>query len=478
MLYLSSLNPHIGEYGDNAFVLSAANSLAQDGSYTYSYMPYSIPVIHYTPIFPLLLMPLIFLFGYNIILLKLIPLILGLLSILIFYSLIKQFTDKKTTLIITLIVALNPLILIFSHSLLTEIPYLFFSLLALYYINKYDKSSKYLILASLFLLLSYFTRAMGLSLIVATGLLFLTKKKFKELITIMSIVILPVILWIIRSTIVKTKFSLGESAFILFNDSTNSIYSSGLPYTSFWHFITNVFSNIYSYLGPAILTDINKVSGLSFGKLSLILALFGLILWSITLFGVIKSYFKHRSILEYYFIVYLAIVMLWNWQSIRFLIPIIPLILYYFVIGLKSIKINKKIFHIIIIFILAVSLIGSVFEVTRQHKDPYYGEDWEDLYQMGLWVKENIPENSILLSRKPAMVYLWSGEQTFGYPYNSKTYQFIIDNKINYIILDSFKWTETTKNFLKPVIEQNKEDFKLIHQIGETKLYKFKKNVR
>ena len=259
LLYFSSLSPYLGEYGDNGFILSAANSLAQDGSYTYSYMPYSIPVLHYPPVFPLLLMPLIFLFGYNIIILKLIPLILGLFSILIFYSLIKQFTDKKTTFIITLIVALNPLILMFSHSLLTEIPYLFFSLLALYYINKYDKSSKYFILALLFLLLSYFTRAIGISLIVATGLLFFTKREYKKLIGIISIVMIPISLWIIRATVLKTEFSLGESIFLLFDNSSNSHYAAGLAYSGLYDLIINIFGNLYAYLGPVIISDINKV---------------------------------------------------------------------------------------------------------------------------------------------------------------------------------------------------------------------------
>lgn len=486
VFYLLALNSNLSTVGDNALFISLSKSIVYNYEYSFFHLPTPVPEIHWPFIFPLLLIPIIYLFGVNIVLLKLIPLLFAILSIIIFYFIVKEREDPKLTMIILALIAVNPLMFFFSHEILSEITYLFFSLCTLYFINKYDKtkfvSNKYLFLTTIFLLLTYFTRAIGISLIIAIGLYYLVKivrkndigLNFKKLISIIILITIPIIAWLIRTLKYKDVAAIPStlSQALYVNPTNPELGIIGIK-----GFISRILENIYYYLGPGIINDINKILPNNLNKLIILLIIIGGIYWFITGWGLIKSYKQHKSVFEYYFLIYLILILIYPWTTIRFLVPIIPFLVYYFIIGIKEItqKINaKRFFTAIILILFLISVFACGFELKRQHETPFYKGDWMDFYEASLWIRDNSQEDTVIMSKRDALVHLWTERKTTSPPYTSnqtKVMDVIKDNNINYIIIDSFEWTTVTKNFLVPFVEKNKDKLIEVHRINNTIIY-------
>lgn len=97
-------------------------------------------------------------------------LIFGLFLLTVFFA-YKLFEELKLPKYTILLFALSPLLLQYSHWVLSEIPYLLFSILALlcFYQKKYGT-------AFLFGLCAYFTRSIGLSLMIALSIAYWRQK--------------------------------------------------------------------------------------------------------------------------------------------------------------------------------------------------------------------------------------------------------------------------------------------------------------
>ena len=74
-------------------------------------------------------------------------------SIIFFYKIIKNYTNEKISILLTLIYATHPLVIQFSSMIMTEIPYIFFSLLSIFSAHKYDKEKKSIMTIWFFILI-------------------------------------------------------------------------------------------------------------------------------------------------------------------------------------------------------------------------------------------------------------------------------------------------------------------------------------
>ncbi|MCD6219249.1 hypothetical protein J7K43_02560, partial [Candidatus Calescamantes bacterium] len=189
LLYFLSLNSLFYTGGDNAHYLILAKSLSEGKGYRNINMPSSPPETSYPPLFPLILSPLVKLFGFSPLPAKILVTILGLSTFWIFR---KIFPPTPLFLhLIPWIIILNPLILEYSGVILSEIPYLLFSLLCIYFVKRDNWN-----IATVFLILSLFTRLIGISLLCAFVIYGAWKKKLTPLQWIIPILLLS--LWTLR----------------------------------------------------------------------------------------------------------------------------------------------------------------------------------------------------------------------------------------------------------------------------------------
>ncbi len=124
--------------GDSAQYIILAESIAQGKGYKAINYPGEPFFYHYPPVFPLLLSPIVYFFGRNFYLMHILIALLGFLSLLFLYKLFKIYIDKRIAFFTVFLLSTNYIFIIYSGNfILSEIPYVFFSCLALLFAVRY-----------------------------------------------------------------------------------------------------------------------------------------------------------------------------------------------------------------------------------------------------------------------------------------------------------------------------------------------------
>jgi hypothetical protein len=280
------------------------------------------------------------------------------------------------------------------------------------------------------------------------------------------------------------RFSLPESPgyikqFLLINPYEPDLGTIGLE-DLLRRLIYNL--NSYRYLSCDFLFHVLK--SLIFWKT------FSWIVFFVIIVGFLYKILKEKTILEYYFLIYFAVLLLWPsaYTTMRFLIPIFPFIIYYFITGFKVIlkeisSIFKKKFilnslYISITIILiseSISLI-SLIRFQEKYKENlkfYFLLKEKGYISVDSWIKNNTDRESIILCRAPSILSLLTDRKTLIYPFtkdSDKIIEFINKYKIDYIILDSF--SKETPKYLIPAIKKNLDMFEVVTKIGKTLILK------
>ena len=538
VLYLLTLNPNWKPTWDSATYITLGKSLIT--GHGYKYMGYSH--IKYPPVFPLLLSPIIGIFGYNYLLMRLMIVIMGICSIWMAYLICQRIFDSKPekhNQMLTKVMAASVMLLsAFSYPLLFEatrilsdIPYMFFSFLALIFIDKYSRpalersegTETYLnkigYLTIVFILLSYFTRLVGLSLIAAAiSYLFWRAKRESKSISSSSqwlnatkkaafiglIFIAFASAWMVRNQLLKNLLpSELREAMSYERELILAEPSASYPQVAAWKdLVSRVGSNLDYYEG--LMTNI--ISGGSIKSRT------GVIIISLILLcGFLARAIPKPTLIEFYTFFYVWIYLLWpSRQGERFLVPIIPFLFLYFLhfpkliidtIGrvLKNKRkisiISSSVVAIVTLGLFCLNLFPSVTDdfvlrftsftdgfalrfpainvIAGEHRTPYYQGGTANYINAILWVKENTPPDSVIATDRAPWVHLLSGRKAFTFPWVPNT-QEVIDsiykNGVTHVIAVPGGYSEA---YLMPTITAYPDRFTEIHRIGNSIIYQF-----
>ncbi len=483
LLYLSFANNYIGSNADDSIYVVLGNSLAEGNGYRMISSPENYVNAEYPPLFPIFIAGII-LVGGNIFIIKLFIAILAVIGVYSLYLFLKLFFKEKKAFIITVLTGISPLFVFYTHQVMSEVPYFLFSILALYFFVKFMDnkfSKKYLFLCSLFLLLSYFTRTIGFVLIIAIGLYItferLNKQEIRKFVFIILIIAIPILLWSVR--ILGNEGETYEQYSYKDLFLKNSIYdfdSGSLD--------SNGIINRVVYNGEKHITQFSKTIFDSVNWLSLIypslkwVELSVILLVFFTIIGGFIVSLKNRTIIEYYFFVYIFFILLIPDPSSRFLFPVIPFIINYFFKGIEIVsnKLDKKIImNLLIILVIICSLLSLSKDIYFEHKEDYYlnnwGENVDGFVDMALWSKDNIPKENNVIVYNPMMFYLLSDIKGNS-PYLSYNKEEVLNQiykkNAEYVIIDK----GVGKRYLAPVISEDR--FERVYEKDGNYIYKVK----
>ena len=177
------------------------------------------------------------------------------------------------------------------------------------------------------------------------------------------------------------------------------------------------------------------------------------------------GYFKKNrndSLIKLYLAIYILVCLLFNVVISRYIIPVIPFLFLYFVIGyqrLLSILEHKVkhgrtvvgiLFAVIVVLVFLPHAYKDVKHIEHEQAVYYYPPEWRGYFAMANWVRDNTPPDCIISCRKQALFWLRARRKTIGYPFTkdkSKVLRYILTNRVDYVVLDTFKWTDTTEKF-------------------------------
>ncbi len=453
---------------DSPSYLILAQSISSGQGYKDIYYPGNPPNVEFPFFYPLLLAIVLKIYpGNYVIILKLISILFGTGSLIIvhifFSNRIKRQAIKIKPLndyylpLIALFTCTNLWFVSFSTSILPEIPYLFFSFVSLILLNKYEQSNKnlgkYLLFTAFSLTITFFTRSIGLALIMAIIVYFvIIKRKYKKgfyLIGSWFFLSLP---WLVR-TLLVSPLAISNSYISQFigghKESVINILKAIIwNIVHYWQVISSILfpgfflselceGEIYF---PFLYGLVNKKVG--YFNFKSIPVLFGFLtfgVFSITILGFICQ-FKKKRLMEIYVLCYLVILFIFTPRSFiesgnRFFIPLLPFIVHYFLTGaslltklllynkpdiktgIQKLNSREKNFKVefAIGFILLTSNIIPVFglikanlkylvnykSLSMEERKDYYPSWLMDRFMPACWIKENTVPQAIFMYNYP-----------------------------------------------------------------------------
>lgn len=508
ILFAVSLNSYPALYGDNAVFIILAKSMLTQGKYSHIAMLYESPHTQFPFVFPVLLIPIIAIFGINILAIKILVTIMAIASIFFIWYFFKIIEESSPILnlpkgckwnlkanniinqllsqplLIALLSGVSPFMGEFTHKEMSEYPYVFFSFLAIIFLTRYHKQKKWLtktgISTAILITISYFTRSIGLVIFLG-GLLYIfldgiSKQeiylRIKKALLIFLIFIIAASAWEYRNQRVSNK----EKPDYVNQFFMKDPYNRDLGAIGIGDLANRVWDNYNRYISVFSNVIVNHRFKLEFLNRFLPDMIFCLLI-----FGYIYCLIKRRTIVEYVFTIYIIVVYIWPWSGVRFIMPVIPFLLYYAVISMRvflsftqksiwgkfigipilhllllvflysfqtqiqprhfvpvmylifslclygivlfgnillKIPVHLFVYIFIILLIITVNVYSTIdLNVKAEHQKPYYRGQWGEYYDIAQWIKANTTEDNVIMSRKPELTYLWTNRKQVIYPF-------------------------------------------------------------
>ncbi len=457
--------------GDNAQFINLGRSLAEGHGLSETIEGEPIPHTKYPFGFPLLLAITHILFPDNLIALKSLVVLLYAISIPLTYLLIRQFAAPPLSLGVSALCLASPLLLDFSHQVMSEIPFLLCSLIALLLLYRAQKSSTLssLALAIIAIIAAYYIRSAGLILI-GTGIIFFAlHKKWKEAGLIAAGSLLLALPWQIRNA------SLGGTPYIKQLLSINP-YRPEEGMLTFTALIERILANLELY-GLKIIPYILLPSSIDTHYFV------GAVFSALILYGLIAGLLK-RHLLIVYLTCYLILYILWPyvWSDTRFLVPAIPIFFYAILTSMdellhllaRALKKTASRAGIVLFFLF---LLGSNIYETNNLAE-YTGQlssEWANYFAAAEWIKDNTEPDVKIACRKPYLMNAIANRKATGYAW--KEPDLVIadfeQKNIEIVVIDQLGF-RSTPEFLAPAIQAHVKRFKILHIVPDPKTYVLK----
>jgi hypothetical protein len=456
--------PHAG--GDNAVYLSVAQSILE-GGYQDLFLPGTPPHVVYPPGFPLITALGLALGLEPWVGLKLITVFFS--ATVVFLTWLYARREGSTlALIVALLLAISPGVLALSHWELSDVPFTAFVIAALIAWRDASKSVRAAAVASLLTVAAYSIRSAGLPLIVA-GLLWLALgKHWKHLAVAAAIMLLPAAAW--------------------------WLYSGGQGGYFDQLFLWDAYAS-QSRIGLLDLLPRIKQNTIEYSVDHLPLLMAGpTISWLITALPllvlaipewILRIDAKERSVLEIFVPLYAGMTLLWlpQFSGDRLILPLYPFMLLY--AGLFLIRIGARLSRlarrallvaapaafVVIASPAVLAIADRGVECTALYRAgdryPCVSAGWRDFFVLSDLAATMLPRGSIVMSRKPAVLFTMSGHRSKLVPF-SRDPSVLIDSAqsvgARYVVVD---YLDTIgPSYVVPAIMQRTRAFCVMHTLG------------
>lgn len=470
--------------GDSAQYIILAESVSKGLGLKLVNYPGEPLSFYFPPVLCFLLAPVIYLFGRNFYLMHLVVASLGFFSLYFFYRLFKRYSDTLTATVCVFFLATNWAFISFSvQSILSDIPYLFFSGLTLLASGRYIREKTYFnpsaALLLIGLIISYFTRYSGIVLFLAVLTpLFLIRQenRYKKIGLIGGVFLAVFAVWNILELLAARHLISHTQCFFLIDPyapDKGTVFAH--PFALVTRFIGGV-NRVFALLADAsFFYFVKKVPLLN-----------DLLCGFVLVFVIAGFWIKFREdrscAFHWYFLCYLALLFMWLFrdfsEGIRYLLPVIPFLLFYFLTGfLKALRFLAARLYpfllavfICIFFAFNILNLAAIPESGRINIDSF-PPAFKNFVFLHDWININLSGEEVILSRKPPITFLYTNHKSVGYPFTSdieKIRQEILRSGVSYIIVDEF--SKETRDFLLPFLHRYNDKLKLLCRIGDTGL--------
>lgn len=383
--------------------------------------------------------------------------------------------------------------LMYSSIVMSEMVFAFFSLLTIVaFLYRKDEiafyKSVWFYVGILAMIFAIYIRTQGVVFLGVWILWGIVRKNWLPMIIGVSIVVLALVPWQIRSA------NLGGSGYQKQLKMVNP-YNKSLGEVDFNGFLTRMGNNATRYLGKEIPSAITpryyvnykkdetgvvpgpKLGGYLLGSLYVLLIVFGA--WRLK---------KWRWFFLFYLGGNLAIFMCWPdvWFGIRFMFPVIPVVSFLIFFGLfelvniliqKLSKQQKQLMPATALLLLLFCIVHTEpYEKYKSKANNAYPLTWRNYMDLSKWAKEGLPEGSVVACRKPHLFAIESDKKVSSFKYTAEldtVLADLIDKGVTHVVVESIGFTATFK-YLYPTVQKFRDKFKMIHRVDPEEIMRQK----
>jgi hypothetical protein len=396
------LAPSIGLFHDDAVYLVTAKALVAGHGYTLENLPNPIPQTKYPPLFPLLV-ALFLMISDQAELLKLLPLICTAAWLLLTYKLLRKMgAEPWGSLLLVGLTAASPLVVFLGTNLLSE-P-LFALLLTAALLALLDDR---MFLAGALAALASLTRTAGLPLIAAIALTLILRARFRRAI-------------VFTATAVGLATPWFAWAFV---------HAAGDPYYGGGNYAASNMLKALSASEKASVIGANLMFLFS-GPFTLLSGIRDVYAAIVTFCLLVWCLWKRRQLVpDLFLLLYCGMLLLWPGPPARFLVPVLPLILWLFWRVFRNIPIREALAAVVLIVALlplwaSTRRIPATFRSGEFPNSDRQPDDWKEMSKLFAWIRKNTPADAILAANLDPLFYLNTGRKAVrGYlPDGYKTF--------------------------------------------------------
>ena len=444
--------------GDNAAYYLLGKGLASGEGYVNTWAADKIPANHFPPGYPALI-GLVMLVSQNIVTIKIVNGVFFFASIFLIILFLKQLEWPPLLIaVVGAILAMNSHLLRYSTIMMSEIPFLFFSVLALLLTIKLkseNKPYKDPLLLGLILCLAatYYLRTIGIAVVFGIFVYLALRKAWLHIGTIAGGFFLLVFPWFLRGQRLGGNVYLRQ---ILFKNPYRPELGAMRISDVFTRFFKNLVRHVSSEIPGGCFPFLEKtirnepIWGWIIGVAILGLLVFGIFQLS-----------KYRMLIAGYLVGTFGIVLLWPdvWIGVRFIIAAVPLLialtfwgLYKFMIKIifsgREMPNTPLLFSVILIFSFT-----TIKQLRNDAKRPY-PPNWNNYFTAANWANRNISEDDVVCCRKPELFSLFSNRYTVRYAFSTDAAHVINrmeEKSVDYVVIDQLGFSSTPR-YLVPAV--------------------------
>ncbi len=504
-IYLLTYNEWVHIIGDNIAYIRDARRLVQGRAVLDSQYGLGVKT---------LLMPAVVLFPESVPALKATIAISGFLFPLCTFLVFREFIDANRALLIAMISGGFWIAVEYGSVVTADMPFPAFSMLALWVILQYIKrpgiSWKWLIAAACAAGWAYHVKSPSIYLVISATIYLLLRKETKKSLLLVAFASVWVLPWVFY---LRVHFPESQGYFGMINQITTGFNIPDSEVGSFWqNFVYYFFrKNPVGYLESL---EYLLLPGRYMAKLP-ISAKWRPIGWLILItiaigfvFGRKPANRKPLSLLrslevhDWYVMGYVATLFTLPGSPHRYLLPILPFIVFYIFKGVhkicnrfpESIPPTKRftryppLGRVLAVFqrptvvrhsavlLACVFLLPSLFVdfgiIRGRRMNPGYHRYWKSYYEASIWMRDNTPPQSRVTTRKPGLVWFWSGREADGYPRIEDPAEALEAlKKYDYILLENLPFFKEKLKYIVPVIKAYPDYFLGSHVTKTPKTY-------
>ena len=450
--------------GDNAQFIDLGRSLADGHGLASTIGGEPNPHTKYPFGFPLLLALVHIAFPGNLVALKGLVILFYAASIPLVYLFVRRFASAPMAFGVSALCLISPPLLDYSHQVMSEVPFLPFSLLALLLLQRAQESKapSTLALALCAIMAAYYVRSAGTVLIGAGIVFFLLHKRWRDAGLLAAGSFLLALPWHLRNA------AHGGNPYV---DQLLSInpYRPELGSLTFAALVERIVANLELY-GLYFIPDI-FFPGYAFGNHFIGLVASGLVLYALA------AGLARRRLPEVYLTCFLGLCILWPevWSDTRFLVPAVPLLFLALLAGSAGLlrkvarwlgrKFPQPGMALLFLVPFGANILGTKDLAGRIGELP---ANYGNYFAAAEWIRDNTDPQAKVVCRKPFLMNALSHRKAAGYLWKGPDEVLVDFEKkgVDIVVVDQLGF-RSTPEFLVPAVVTHKDRFELLHVVPD-----------